>query len=248
MKLASGALLAVLLFSLVVPAAHAQLEPAEEARRHFNEGLALADRGDWPSAVEQFELALRLRDAPSIRINLAVSLSHLGRLTEALSHIDRDLSTAPPELRAQAAELRASIEPRIGRLVVRVRDLRPDCEVRAGRRTITPGPDPVAMDPGALTVQLFCGGEAIDETEVVVPEGGAAHVVLAAPQPAQRPLDEAPRAGGGDDGLWLGVGLGLGGAALVAGGIALAVVLAQPSTTRGDFDPPTLTFGVSGSM
>jgi hypothetical protein len=222
-------------------------DAAERARAYFNEGLALADRGDWPSAVEQFEQALALRDAPSIRINLAVSLSHLGRLTEALEHLDGDLSAAPAELRQQAHDLRVEIEPRVGRLVPRVREPDPSCVVIAGRRELPSTTlEPIAFDPGSVTVRLVCSGVQADSVEVVVPEGGAAHVVLArAPGAA---IDTTPPSTSGSDDTWLWVGVGLGAAALVGAAVAVGVVLSQPSHATGDFDPPTLTFGLAGAM
>jgi hypothetical protein len=123
------------------------------------------------------------------------------------------------------------------------------CEVLAGRWTLALGAEPIPMDPGTVTVRLSCSGESVDETEVVVPEGGVANVVLRgrlAPSSALTNVVEPSE--GTSDGLWLGVGLGVGGAILLAGGIALAVVLTQPLSPRGDFDPPTLTFGLAGSM
>jgi len=238
----------------------AQSDDAERARALFAEGIDLADHGDWATAVDRFERALALRSAPSIQLNLALSLAHLGRLVDALRRLDEmgDPAAIPQDLRGQARELREEIAPRIGRITVRVRGDASACVTEVGLRRLTPEEigQPVAIDPGQNRVRLLCGQRLADEIEVTVPDGGAAHVVLAmepapaAPVQAPAPTDVPPPAtpGGGDvtSEAWFWVVIGVVAAGAIAGGTAAAVLASQPSPTTGDFGPPVLRFELTG--
>ncbi len=258
--IAAVALLALGLAPGLCSRASAQSDDAERARALFAEGIDLADHGDWATAVDRFERALTLRAAPSIQLNLALSLAHLGRLVEALRRLDEmgDPSAIPQDLRAQARELRDEIAPRIGRITVRVRGDASACATEVGLRRLMPDEigQPVAIDPGQSRVRLLCGQRLADEIEVTVPDGGAAHVVLAM-EPAPTPPIEAPAPtedpaplahGGGDvtSEAWFWVVIGVVAAGAIAGGTAAAVLASQPSPTTGDFGPPVLRFELTG--
>jgi hypothetical protein len=258
-------LVCALVLAFPTSSAGAQIDDeTAAAREHFREGLALADRGDWEVALLEFERALVLRDSPAVRVNLAHTLEHLGRLVDALSQLDHleDGGEASRAVTLEAQALRDELTPRIGRIVVAVRGETANTEVQVAGRPIARDAwrSPIAADPGSVTVALRRGESVLDTTEVTVPEGGVAHVTLGVVAADLSPAGVGGEGGelGGipgslalDDGggenvaetwwLWTIVGVAVGGvvAAVIAG-----VLLSQPpSPTSGDFMPGVLEIG-----
>jgi tetratricopeptide (TPR) repeat protein len=63
---------------------------------HAMLAMALAEKGQFLDAVEQFQLSLELTpDNPATHGNLAVALMKLGRLDEAASHLEQSLRLRP---------------------------------------------------------------------------------------------------------------------------------------------------------
>lgn len=244
--------LSACLGSVGLPATTAAQEAPDEAdveraRELFAEALALADGGDWERAVHRFRSAIELRDAPTIRYNLASSLAQLNELREALEeldHVDTSEETTP-DLRAQAAALRAEIAPRLGRLRVDVSG--PGAE---GTHVTVDGEawDAVGRyapsDPGVIHVRLWRGDDPLDHEEVDVADGGQATVSLAVPAVDLSPAavaEAAAEPGDSDEALWIGLGIGAG-VVVVAAAVVVVVVLASSGaqTSEGDFDPGIL--------
>ncbi len=270
---ASAFVLAFLVLFTVASTALAQPESGDaRARTFFVEGVDLAERGDWAAASQKFEAALALRDSPAVRYNLAQSLEHLGRLVEASDHLNHLEAggRASAGIRRDASELRSHIEPRIGRIVVTVRGDSSAATIRVRSRELpreSYGAS-VPTDPGPARVVLEVNGSLVDETEVAIPEGGVAHVVLAVPVAGEAPEQTEPQvtvtaptpsevavsqAASEDDGPrrerpadepsivespWFWGAIG--GAVVI--GVVLTVVLASssPDPTQGDFDMPVL--------
>lgn len=99
-------------------AASGQDEQTQRARELFQQGLQLSDQNRWAEAAQNFEQALALRDAPSIRYNLAASLARIDRLEEAANHAETVINHAEttPELRAQAEQILTEIGGRLSRI------------------------------------------------------------------------------------------------------------------------------------
>jgi hypothetical protein len=239
----------------LAPVAHAQeaAAPSEDevtarARALFDEGLELADAGDWERAVPRFRRALDLREAAPVRFNLATSLSHMGRLVEAIEELDRILTDpeADAEVREAARELRAELRPRLGRLTVTVRgDAEGTHVVVDGRPWDALGIAAVA-DPGVRVVRLLRAMQELDVEEADVPEGGATRVILEVPAPAASTEPVASAEDGGSDDAWI-WGVVTGVILVVAGAAAVttAVLLEQgPNATAGDFMPPRIEVGL----
>ena len=184
----------------------------------------------------------------------------MGRLTDALVHLDA-LETggaAPAALRTSAQTLRDDIEPRVGRLVVRVRGEASDaCTVEVEDHTLEASSlgEPIAVDPGPARVRLVCGRTIVDQVDVAIPEGGSSHVVLAA-MPETVTVDPGalagdpsapavPAAGSGDvtSEAWFWVVIGVAVAAVGAGTAAGVVIGTSPQPTQGNFGMPILEFG-----
>lgn len=223
-----GGIAGALLFA---GSAHAQPEaPPEEdpatvrARALFEEGVELADHGEWDRAVHRFRSALEHRESSRVRLNLAVSLARMGRMVEALEELERVL--ADPEVdeavEREAELLREETAPRLGRLMVQVIGGLQDAHVTVdGRPWVLLG-EPGPADPGVRVVRLIEGDAELDVEEADVPEGGEARVVLEQPAPLESDDEE------GDDDSWI-WGTVIGAAIVVVGAaVVTAVVLAEP--------------------
>lgn len=208
-------------------------ETTERARTLFQEGLRLADEGDWERAVHRFRRALELRESAPVRYNLATSLAHMGRRVEAIEELDRVLAheDADQEIRASAIQLRRELSSRLGRLRVDVRgDAHGTLVTVDGRPWSAVGAVGLA-DPGVRVVRLLRDLTELDVEEADLAEGGDARVVL-----------EVPGTAPASDDAWIwGIVIGV---ALVAigAGIVTGVVLADmaPQPSPGDFGPPFL--------
>ncbi|MDQ3036846.1 MAG: hypothetical protein M3Y87_30915, partial [Myxococcota bacterium] len=160
-----------------------------------------------------------------------------------------------------ARALRAELEPRIGRVLVQVRGAREDDRISVDGRTLAPSEltQPIPVDPGTRVVTVSRDGAVIDRVEIAAPEGGVTHVVLSAPAtttlertsdavPLALAVDPGASSTPADDLTWLWVLVGVGGAAVIAGVIAGAVVGSQaPGPSReGDFMPGVIPIELGG--
>lgn len=92
------------------------------ARALFEEGVTLADQGDWAGAADRFERAHTLKPTSGIAFNWASALSAIGKLTQAselLEGVIRD-PKATPELKQESEKKLAAIAPRRAKLKLHV--------------------------------------------------------------------------------------------------------------------------------
>lgn len=106
------------------PARHGSIDAhaTAAARATFVDGLACADAGDWPCAVERFGRARAMHASPVIVFNHGIALAHVGRVVEAsetFRALARDAST-PADLRVAAAHGETELARRIGRITIDV--------------------------------------------------------------------------------------------------------------------------------
>jgi tetratricopeptide (TPR) repeat protein len=209
------------------------------ARALFEEGIALADRGDWAAAADRFGRAHSLKPTAGIAFNWASALAETGQLTQAselLESVIRDPKAAP-ELKTESEKKLAQIAPRRAKLTLHVSPaLPPDSEVLVDGRSFPRAAWDVALpvDPGRH--EAVCRdaqqGE-LARAEVSLREGEskaltlapAAPVAAPAPAPQKRVDQPAKKPLYKNWILWTGVGV-----ALVAGAVAVAVV----TTRNGD--------------
>lgn len=262
------AVLALVAASTAPSRAVAQDDDAR-ARELFQAGLGLADLGDWPSATASFERALALRDTPAIRLNLARCLEHLDRAVDALTQLDALESggEAPPPVRASAQELRAALEPRVGRVVVQVRELGPDHRVEIDDRVLDRAQigEPLPVAPGVHRIRLRVGASTVDDLEIEAAGGGVSYVALSAiadrspvPEPDRvelaistgtatgtAPGTATPREPPIAEAWWLWTIVGV---VVVGAGVGIGVGVAigsqPPAPTHGDFTPGVVGIGL----
>lgn len=154
----------------------------ERARRLFAEGVELIDAERWAEAAARFRQVMPIRSTPQVKYNLALALRGLGQLADA-AELLREASrsrSAPSALREDAEDMLESIEPRIGRLTIRIAGDDDRASVMLDGRAV--GLErigyPIAVDPGDHEVVLRRGGETLSSEAVHLREGEARDVTL----------------------------------------------------------------------
>jgi hypothetical protein len=157
----------------------------------FEQGVELAERGDWASAEDRFRRALALRVSPVIAYNLASALSEQGKLIEASETVRRVLSegNADPELRRSATQLSEGLAERIGRVLIQVHG------EQLGDRVVLDGNVlhaaqlnvEIPADPGSHQLRLERAGKTIDVRSFSLAPGGREALLLKAPALAPTP-------------------------------------------------------------
>jgi Flp pilus assembly protein TadD len=219
------------------------------ARTLFREGVALVDQQRWDEAVDHFRRAYALRPSPVVGFNLASALAEQGHPVEASELLRTALRDASADraVRADAQALLAEVEPRVGRLTIRVEGSTDGVELHLDDRVLTPEAIGVAApaDPGRHVLQALRGGVVVVTEEATVPPGGSAeiavHVPAAPPPPSEvalapvdpdpglpvrhrAPPDEPEPSGGLLASPWFWIAV-----AVVAAGSIATIVLLSPS-------------------
>lgn len=165
------------------------------ARELFEQGVALAEQGDWSGAEDRYRRALMLRNSAVIAYNLASALSELGRLIDASEMLRRVLADdrAEPALRHAATQLHAAIAPRIGRIQVDLHGETPDDSVVLDDKVLHRAQLNVEIpaDPGRHQLRIERAGVTIELQTFELEPGGRQEILLIAPPLAATPLDLA---------------------------------------------------------
>ncbi len=248
----------VLLIGLVFArTGHAQdAQQTALARTLFEEGVSLADRGDWVGAADRFERAHSLKPTSGIAYNWASALRETGKLVQAqelLLQVTRD-PRADPDLKRQAEQALSALSPRIARLKVRVvdareRDIQVEVDGAGWPRAAWDVWSPI--DPGAHTAVLKRGEDALRRAELTLGEGEHRELELSErATAADAPSGSEPANDHGERPkplykrwlLWTAVG------AVVAGGVITGIVIAKhrepesASPVTGNAAPGVLTW------
>jgi hypothetical protein len=175
------------------------------ARTLFEEGVALADRGDYVGASDRFSRAYSLKPTSGIAFNWASVSIETGKFVQAedlLMSVLRD-PTADASLKAECETMLSTLRPRLPRLVVHVRGhggapVEPDVQVEVDGQTWPRAAWDVAspVDPGSHTLRLKRGNEELQHSEATLSEGSAQEIVLEVPSESAKlvstPRDAAP--------------------------------------------------------
>lgn len=232
------------------PARSASAQIAQEtalARSLFEQGVALADQGQWLEAADRFRRAYTLKPTPGIAFNLASALGEAGKFVEAselLEQLSRDPNLSP-ELKEEALAKLEVLSARRAHLTVQVEaegaaDVTVEIDGQPWPRAVWGVAVPV--DPGTHTVLGRAAEGRVSEGQISLAEGehGTHVVALAAlepPAPVEAEAEATPSVPKSSERkpsttplykrwvLWAGVG------AVVAAGVVLGVVLARPDST-----------------
>ena len=210
---ASFAIAAAALVTAFVRPAYAEPSAADlaSARALYKEGRALRERGDLAGALEKFQAAHALGQTPITGIELARTYVQLGRLVEA-EEVSLGVSRIPVasdetgrsvQARQDAAELAASLGPRLATLVVSVHGLAPGVEphLTIDGRDVPAAAigEPRRTDPGKHVAVLTLSTGTTVRGEAQVGEGESRALVLEAGAPPPEVQPPPPPVNATDD-------------------------------------------------
>lgn len=202
----------------------AQPDPAAaKAREEFREGLALMAAEDHAGALAKFKAVAEYKQTAQVVFNIAECEERLGMLVRALGNYRLALGKAQDGSAPQVAELApkrlAAIEPRIGKLSLRlvepVSNPAARIELDGVEVARTRVDKPLLVDPGERVLRVLVGARVERTERVTVAEGEAKSIELRIPEPIVG--DEGARASDASGPSVPGIAL------LVGGGLSLAV-------------------------
>jgi hypothetical protein len=181
---ATCAVALVLLFGWASPAGAQSIDPAA-AQALFDEGRALLDKGDFDAACPKLAASQHLDPAVGTLLSLGQCELSRGRTASAWLAYREATSLATgraDEKRKQFASGKAAaLEPRLGRIVVRVPTAAPGLTVRRDGVVVDPAMFGTAAptDPGPHVMLAEAPGrQAWTSTVSVAAEGGTLEVVV----------------------------------------------------------------------
>jgi tetratricopeptide (TPR) repeat protein len=185
---AAWLLLGLLLFSrsAFAQAAEAASEASRDAsaRVLFQEGVGLAEKGEWPAAEDRFRRALTLRASPVIAYNLASTLIERGKLIEAselLRKVEQDDKT-DATMQRSVESLQADLGKRIGRIRVSVLGKQLSDRVTLdGNALLDAQLDvDIPIDPGPHRLNFTRGIQQLDVRDLKIAPGASERFTLQA--------------------------------------------------------------------
>jgi hypothetical protein len=226
----------VVLLGVIGPAGAAR---ADDAKRAFDEGITLFNRGDIVGAIEAFERAYKIKPHYHVQCNLARCYEQRSEMVRAAKHYRRCLAEGA-KASTSAAEVRASllaVESRITR--VRVTSPGDPGEVFLDGKEQGRTPLTMQVDPGSHVVEARWRNGSARKT-LTTRGGDSQEIVFEAIErvPATRPAITPPPpssrlpARGRLHPAWFWSGVGL----TVALSVVTAVLGAQTLQLRDDFE------------
>ncbi len=142
------------------PAAQAEATAKEEARKHFDQGLALFDRGSLDAAFPEFEKSISIYPTRSAIKNAALCLRRLNRFAEAVDMNERLLAyngVSDEEKGIANAEL-AQLRPVVGNIIID--GVQPGATITIDTKPVgtTPLKGPLHVAVGTRVVRILKAG------------------------------------------------------------------------------------------
>ncbi|HEY3493792.1 MAG TPA: PEGA domain-containing protein, partial [Polyangiaceae bacterium] len=176
------------------PSVRAEEDPRRAARAHYEQGLALANRGAYEAALREFRSAYEKSPQFAVLYNIGqaeIALGHPLEAIEALSRYLRDGGNqVPAERRKQVEAQIALVEALLAELVITSSE--PGARVSVDGRELgsTPLSAAVRVTTGPHEISLFFPGAEPVSRNVTLSEGErrALHFDRPAPPPPQEPI------------------------------------------------------------
>jgi hypothetical protein len=235
--LATGLLLALLApSSLQAQAAAPSASDLEQARLHYERGLALYDEAQFESqytaAMAEFEAAYRLSHRPAMLFNIAQLHARLGHAVEAVdtfAHYLAEAGEIDPERRAVVEAEMALQQTRVGAVDIDVAYEGAVVVIDGVSVGTTPFEAPIRVSAGDHVVEVRVPDEVTEPQRVRVAGGATVRVHVSitrrAPLPVTAPSDPTP--------VLTITGFTLAGIGLVTFGVAGALVLVEDGALPG---------------
>jgi hypothetical protein len=217
--------------------AHADNARTAEAEARFNEGIKLADSGNYDQARLKFLQALEMKKVASVLFNLAGVEMRTGHEVEAVEHYRAFLKLAPADPRITDA-LTDTAKNNIGELLKKIGQIDieapQEAKISIDGRVLEEMPnEPLPVSPGKHTVKGSLNGKTL--TINVEPQAGqVAKAKFDFPANDGVPMPSPPGAGGEAERTTVGwvVPIGLG--VLGVSGVVMGAAFASASNSSKD--------------
>lgn len=214
----------------------------ERARAAFARGIACVEEHETACAEQAFREALALRDAPTVRYNLASALFDLGRYPEAARLTDSVIANTetPPDVRGHAETLRDQLRAQGATLGIALDGAAEGAEVHVDAEPIPASQlAEVVVAPGARVVTAHRDGEELARRELTVQSGAREAITLTIAPPVEEAVEpEEPATPAGtplheDPTFWAIVG---GAAGVVVVVVVIAAIVAATAGVEGPIE------------
>ncbi|MEO7328094.1 MAG: hypothetical protein ABI193_05925 [Minicystis sp.] len=239
--------------ALLLAALPASAEPSKGEREAAHTLMDLGDRKveakDYPAALKAYQTADAIMGVPTTGIEVAQTLALMGRLVKAWEAASKVASfprkAGEPEAftraRAEGESLAGKLLPRIPVVQLHVEGAPPGAPIELQldgeplpMRALT---GPLKVDPGHHEIVASLVGGSSARGAVTLGEGESSPLVIHLG--AATKIDDPPGSEGGGRSPLFYVGLGVGGAGLLAGAITGALSLSRTAAIKRQC--PTLT-------
>lgn len=182
-----------------VPDDHATPETIAEAKRHFQQAVALYNDGNYSAALAEFEAAYQTRPAAAVLYNIGLSQKALFRYPEAISSLRRYLDGSPrltqeqrtrteeiiAEMKALLADVKLEVTPEGAAVRIDERDYGKapltGLQLAAGSHTIEVSAD--GYEPARRELMVTAGVPSELRVELAaIPRTGKARITSSQPQ------------------------------------------------------------------
>jgi hypothetical protein len=180
-------LLVALWLSLAGAGAGAQ--PLEEAKRHFTQGVALYNDGNYNAALAEFQAAYKLRKSPGVLYNIGLTEKALFHYNEAIDNLGQYLAAEPKLTAERKNEVKQLIAEMSALLATVTINVVPDgATVTLDGRTLGTAPlAPYGMAAGNHVIEVTSEGYRPVRRELMIAAGVPLTLTLK--------LDEIPKTG-----------------------------------------------------
>jgi PEGA domain len=162
--------------------------PLDDARRHFQQGVALYNDGDFNAALAEFEAAWRLHPSSGVLYNIGLTQKSLFRYTDAIATLERYLTEETrlaPERRAEVTQVIVEMKALLAPLEIDVTP--PGAALALDGRPLGSAPLACAVPAGSHALDATLDGYQPARKQLMVTAGVPLRVALT--------LDPLPRTG-----------------------------------------------------
>jgi hypothetical protein len=169
------------LFASAAAAQEAQPAPAprgdanlEEAKVHFQQGVALFNDGNFNAALAEFQAAYRLRPSSGVLYNIGLTQKALFRYAESIESLEKYLAESQslaPERRAEVTQLVVEMKALLADVTVRVEPA--GAAILLDGRTVGTAPlaKPLGIAAGSHVLEVHADGHTPQRKELMITAG-----------------------------------------------------------------------------
>lgn len=155
--------------------------PEDEAKRHFDQGVALFNDGNYSAALAEFEQAYKLRPQPFVLYNIALTQKSLFRYTDAIASLQKFLDESQnlaPEKRAEATQIIAEMKALLADVTLEITPANATIAIDGRVVGQTPIEKPVSIAAGTHKLEVTADGYEPQKRDLMITAGVPLKITL----------------------------------------------------------------------